>query len=418
MPPNRDYPIPSAGPNLIPLVQEDSVSDDDEAVDVSPKTRVAILGCGMMGREHVSYIQGYSKDLMITHLCDPHAPSIDACLKVMQEFTKRDAHDTCLPEVVTEEELLDQASQIDLLVIATPNYLHTDALLRWGVFSHLTILLEKPVAVNRSQHERLSSFVYSDDFKARVWVAMEYRYIPAINQLLQLLPEVGEIQMVTIRENRYPFLHKVGKWNRDWQKTGDTLVEKACHFHDLMRLITGKEPDFSRIHSIIQRGINYQDEEKSELPIIDSAYMILPFASSRAMGCLELCMFAEGSRHQEEIIVTGTKGRVEAYLPENKVFLSKRPSVEAWSNRSEPPPKSAIEQVVFDCSNIRDVHHIDCGDIPTHGGYHYSSTAIEWYRLLENMKRYNCTRKWTPEVSIHDGLAAVLIGIVATEQSI
>ena len=30
---------------------------------------------------------------------------------------------------------------------------------------------------------------------------------------------------------------------------------------------------------------------------------------SNAIGCLELCMFSEGSRHQEEIIVTGTKVR-------------------------------------------------------------------------------------------------------------
>jgi hypothetical protein len=30
-------------------------------------------------------------------------------------------------------------------------------------------------------------------------------------------------------------------------------------------------------------------------------------STTQTMGCLELCMYAEGSRHQEEIIVTGTK---------------------------------------------------------------------------------------------------------------
>jgi myo-inositol 2-dehydrogenase / D-chiro-inositol 1-dehydrogenase len=53
-------------------------------------------------------------------------------------------------------------------------------------------------------------------------VAMEYRYIPAISKLLSLIPEIGDLKMVTIRENRYPFLHKIGKWNRDRKKTGDT----------------------------------------------------------------------------------------------------------------------------------------------------------------------------------------------------
>ena len=43
------------------------------------------------------------------------------------------------------------------------------------------------------------------------------------------------------------------------------------------------------------------------------------------IGCLELCMFTEGSRHQEEIVVAGTKGRLEACLPENKVYHYERP---------------------------------------------------------------------------------------------
>lgn len=77
----------------------------------------------------------------------------------------------------------------------------------------------------------------------------------------------------------------------------------------------------------------YQDHEDNEIvPIIDSAYVLLDFIPRKndkagnsvehqalpkgivhqsTIGCLELCMFAEGSRHQEEIIVTGMKGRVE-----------------------------------------------------------------------------------------------------------
>lgn len=58
---------------------------------------------------------------------------------------------------------------------------------------------------------------------------------------LKLLPEVGDIKKVTIRENRYPFLSKVGEWNKDTEKSGDTLVEKCCHFFDLFRLIISKE---------------------------------------------------------------------------------------------------------------------------------------------------------------------------------
>jgi len=160
-----------------------------------------------------------------------------------------------------------------------------------------------------------------------------------------------------------------------------------------------------------------------DLPIIDAAYVFMPFCPAdeqgeanhkiKTMGCLELCMYAEGSRHQEEIIVTGTKGRLEAYLPENKVYFFERPSNELWSDRSVPPPPGSIRQHVFDCADVRDVHGIE-NEIPTHGGYHYSSTAVEWYQLLTAMRTYDKTRSWAPAVSLDDGLRAVQIGLQAT----
>jgi hypothetical protein len=79
-------------------------------------------------------------------------------------------------------------------------------------------------------------------------------------------------------------------------------------------LITGQEAVLSKVRALAQRGLNYKDEpQEHDTPIIDSAYVTLPFRNtngckwSSTIGCLELCMFSEGSRHQEEIIVTGTK---------------------------------------------------------------------------------------------------------------
>jgi hypothetical protein len=62
---------------------------------------------------------------------------------------------------------------------------------------------------------------------------------------------------------------------------------------------------------------------------------------------------------------------------------------------------------------VREVHSID-NEIPTHGGYHYSSTAVEWYHLLQEIKRYRETGEFHPQVSFLDGLRAVEMGIEAT----
>lgn len=237
-------------------INADATSLDDFS---SNQIRCAILGCGMMGQEHISYISGY-EELRIDYLCDPHEPSLEHALRIMKKYNRQqEMYDARLPMILRkEQDLLEYAPEIDLLVIATPNYLHTDSLVKWGKHD-LTILVEKPVAVSKEQHDVLRDLAIKTDFIARVWVAMEYRYIPAIAKLLSLIPTIGELKMVsilqvhfalcylfdtsldlqnfsrrfsslfqvTIRENRYPFLHKIGAWNRDPAKTGDTLVEKC-----------------------------------------------------------------------------------------------------------------------------------------------------------------------------------------------
>eukprot|EP00557_Chaetoceros_sp_GSL56_P000783 CAMPEP_0176498350 /NCGR_PEP_ID=MMETSP0200_2-20121128/12269_1 /TAXON_ID=947934 /ORGANISM="Chaetoceros sp., Strain GSL56" /LENGTH=425 /DNA_ID=CAMNT_0017896541 /DNA_START=194 /DNA_END=1471 /DNA_ORIENTATION=- len=344
-----------------------------------------------------------------------------------------------------EHQLLEKIRDIDLLVIATPNYLHTPQLLRWAM-NDLCILVEKPIAISEKQVRALRAA--SPMFKAQIWTAMEYRFIPAVNKLIQLLPNIGPIKNVTIRENRFPFLSKVGEWNKDVDKSGDTLVEKCCHFFDLFRLITQQEVRNStaKVHrGLLCEEYGYDKRTDNPTPIIDSAYVLMDFQehSNRAtttcynnnrfsgqqgtLGCLELCMFADGSRHQEEIVVTGLKGRVEAYLPENKVFYYQRPKRRSmhsdgtnddqngnyiWVDLSQPPPRSSIKEEIIDCSNLSNVYSF-ANEIPQHAGHHYCSTAVEWKFLIDQVQNWKNGGKFVPQVSLDDGIKAVEMGMQA-----
>mmetsp|Transcript_47270 Transcript_47270/g.143128 ORF Transcript_47270/g.143128 Transcript_47270/m.143128 type:complete len:486 (-) Transcript_47270:398-1855(-) len=401
--------------------------------------KVAVLGCGMMGQEHISYMLGYD-DIHVKFLCDPSEESTEKALSLLQHKET--------PTVITKEkDLLERVEDIDLLVIATPNFLHTPQLLRWAKHP-ISILCEKPVAISEKQVRALRAACHT--FKANIWVGMEYRFIPAIQKLIQLLPRIGPIKKISIRENRYPFLNKIGEWNKDVDKSGDTLVEKCCHFFDLFRLLSRSEMHTcsAKVHrGLLWDNYNYHEREDDPTPIIDAAYVLMDFLppidfdvdgdnyhchggeskaddSSRplyrphpshqqaTMGCLELCMFAEGSRHQEEIIVTGMEGRLEAYLPENKVFYYKRPNRTEWSDRSKPPPPSAIKEEITDCSDLGKVYPF-ADEIPQHCGYHYCSTAIEWKYLIDQIKAHREGGAFRPQVSLNDGISAVEMGINA-----
>jgi predicted dehydrogenase len=83
-----------------------------------------------------------------------------------------------------------------------------------------------------------------------------------------------------------------------------TLVEKCCHFSDLMNLIIG-----ANLVQVIASGshdVNHKDEEYDGkiLDILDNAYVIVEYDNgSRAM--LNLCMFVEGGKNEQEVCVAG-----------------------------------------------------------------------------------------------------------------
>jgi hypothetical protein len=112
--------------------------------------------------------------------------------------------------------------------------------------------------------------------------------------------------------------------------------------HTMRKVFMDLSHWYSSIVSTVHRGLLWDHygydnhDDKDVTPIIDSAYVLLDFAprdddvyaeqnpaekgrnipgnhkvQHSTIGCLELCMYAEGSRHQEEIIVTGMKGRLE-----------------------------------------------------------------------------------------------------------
>ena len=48
------------------------------------------------------------------------------------------------------------------------------------------------------------------------WVGLEYRFIPPVRRLIEEIDAgtVGPLKLATVREHRFPFLKKVGHWNR------------------------------------------------------------------------------------------------------------------------------------------------------------------------------------------------------------
>ncbi|CAI5497533.1 unnamed protein product [Closterium sp. Naga37s-1] len=116
---------------------------------------------------------------------------------------------------------------------------------------------------------------------------------------------------------------QVGAWNRFSSNSGGTLVEKCCHFFDLMNLILHDTP--TCVMASGGQSVNHLSEEYDGKvsDILDNAYVIVEYQGG-GRACLDLCMFAEGSRNEQEICVVGDKGKVEALVPEGIIRVGRR----------------------------------------------------------------------------------------------
>jgi len=341
----------------------------------SETIRYGIIGTGMMGCEHIRNLR--------------EVPGVEiAALADGDERSRafgRLALGRDVPVFADYRELLREAP-VDAVVIATPNFTHYEVLQE--VFrTRKHVLVEKPLCTTVADCLRVVE--QTEKHPGLVWVGMEYRFMRPVARLVEEVHggAVGALRMLAIREHRFPFLPKVGDWNRFARNTGGTLVEKCCHFFDLMRLIARQRPEL--VYASGGQDVNHLDElYGGERPdILDNAYVVVDFDGG-ARGLLDLCMFAEHSTHELEIAATGDRGKVEAFLPAHRLVLTRR-------DRDEP---ATVELRVDPRAKQLGAHH--------------GSTFLEHLAFRDAIRSGG-----RPIVSAADGALAVAVG-AAGERSV
>jgi myo-inositol 2-dehydrogenase/D-chiro-inositol 1-dehydrogenase len=342
----------------------------------SPQTiRYGIVGSGMMAIEHIDNI-ALTPGASVTALADPVTSSLDRAAAAVGHDVARFA----------DAEALAASGLCDAVVVASPNFTHVDVL-KPLMAANLHILCEKPLATTIEDARAVAAA--AANYAPVFWTGMEYRFMPPVAEWVRQIHSgrIGKLQMLSIREHRFPFLVKIGDWNRFSANTGGTMTEKCCHFFDLMRLVVGAEP--IRIYCSGAMDVNHQDEryDGRKPDIIDNSYTTVDFANGvRAM--LDLSMFADGAEQQEEITAVGDKARLDVFIPAGEIVHSPRVG---FRN-----PKQATRETI----------HTD--EAALAAGQHHGSTFFQHQAFAAAVRGDGPVI-----VTADDGLRAVAMGIAA-----
>jgi myo-inositol 2-dehydrogenase / D-chiro-inositol 1-dehydrogenase len=332
----------------------------------------------MMGLEHITNLS-ITPGARVTALADPVSTSLAWARGALGDRAEG-------VQQFGDSAALAKSGLVDAVIVASPNNTHRDVLA--PLFdAGLHILCEKPLATTIDDARWIVA--RAAETPGIFWTAMEYRYMPPAVEFIRQVHDqrIGQLQMLSIREHRFPFLPKVGDWNRFSANTGGTMVEKCCHFFDLMRLITQSEA--VRVYCSGAMDVNHLDEsyDGKRPDIIDNSYTTVDFANgTRAM--LDLSMFADGAENQEEITAVGSEARLDVLIPSGDLIFSPRTGY-----RSAKTPERT---------------HVAVDETALKAGSHHGSTYYEHQKFIAAVRGEGAV-----EVTAEDGLRAVAIGMAA-----
>ncbi|GAA5097649.1 Gfo/Idh/MocA family oxidoreductase [Bartonella acomydis] len=205
--------------------------------------RVAVLGCGHWGGNHIRTLQSLGALAAVSDSDSARAASFANMYGV---------------DIITPDDLFAH-NNIDALVLALPPQFHTENVVR-AVKNGKDVLVEKPIALNVAEAEQQVQI--ARQCKRILMVGHILRFHPAFEKMCELV-EQGELGEV-----RYIYSHRLGFGKFHTQS--DALWDLAPHDLSMILALTGCEPleirgegaavidhcsDFSHIHMTFPNGI-------------------------------------------------------------------------------------------------------------------------------------------------------------------
>ena len=302
--------------------------------------KFCLIGAGTIGLEHIR-IAGLEGRGFIYCLYDESEKSAHYAI----DYAKAYQPQAILNCTSLDDALLDE--NIDAFIIATPNYTHLEVFLEVATTGK-PIYLEKPMAHTLQDAWRL--LCESENHPSPIHIGLQYRYKSIYKTLLNDLKnnnDIGKPLMLTINEYRPPFLDKTTQWNKFNTASGGTLIEKCCHYFNLMHLIAGSKPE--RIYAQGGQALNFKDftYQGSVADIIDHAMVSIEFEGGMK-GQFNLCMFSPS--FMEECQVFGSRGKIHVKEEYNPILHRHQPHLFE---------KLCYEDQTSVTSNPEYAHHIE-----------------------------------------------------------
>ena len=256
------------------------------------KYRVALVGCGGMGRSHLQTLAGM-EEFEVVGLCDLSQESLRQAREICGEVTGFD-----------DFEKMYTACRPDLVTVATQTRGHhgpTVAALERGI----SVLCEKPIAINLAEADEM---VAAQASGAKLAINQQNHVNPGVRRGQQMVRDgvIGEVVMVRGR-------------NKCGRKSGNEFTEMGTHVADMM-LCFGGEPEWcagnvywrgrlAEVADIMEAKEMSPQDRDSGLVMGDQAVGAYGFGNG-IMGEVHFLGYGQSMNFNYGVDVLGTEGQL------------------------------------------------------------------------------------------------------------
>lgn len=247
--------------------------------------KFSLLGFGHIGKVHKQAIEETEAAQLVSIIdINAHEEDLD------------------LPVFKTLESFLEEDTETDIVVIATPNGLHRDHAIRC-LKAGKHVLIEKPMALHREH--ALEILEVAKKYNKRVFSSMQLRFSPPVSFVKSLLENnsLGKIYMVNIHcyWNRNKNYYLVRDWSGSKEMDGGVLFTQFSHFIDIVNYW------FDETTCTHASLFNFNHEGVTEFA--DSGR--LDFDANEAKGSMVFTISNFEKNYRSGIVIVAEKGTIE-----------------------------------------------------------------------------------------------------------
>ena len=275
------------------------------------KYKVAVIGCGRIVGHHLNSLQKIP-EFQIVALCDL---VVSKAVAYANEFDAKPFSNYRL--------MLNEMSEIDIVVIATPSGMHYEHTIEVIEKYKKHIIIEKPTFLKIEHLQNAYSLAKKND--VCIFPVFQNRYNKAVKRVKDAIAnnELGDIRITNVRLRwcRPQKYYDLSKWRGTYSHDGGALTNQGIHHLDLLRYLGGEIESVNALMSTL--GVNIEVE--------DSVVGLLKYKNG-AIGSLEVTTAARPDDFEASISIVGSKGlaqlggiavnKLEVFTPDPKSCIA------------------------------------------------------------------------------------------------